>query len=267
MLIFLSHIHEERELAVLIKGALEAEFAGFVEVFVSSDGQSIPAGANFLRRIEDGLVSCIGAVYLISPRSVGRSWISFELGAVWIRSAISLRAGGKEIPALPFCHSGMSPGSLPQPIGSLNAIQAASSAQLELAFRALQAAVGGKGQLRTDFDDLAQKVSAFEKGYTVGENLVATLQELVAPQDRRRFLDACRALPATERMNMDCGIVDQKVADRALALSKGSLKGILLVSTNGSGTAFGSAGAVTGPMLHVSVPVAKVLEYAAQLLR
>ncbi len=65
--IFLSHIHEEMELAILIEEALKAEFSGFVDVFVSSDGVSIPAGANFLRRIENGLINCIGAVYLISP--------------------------------------------------------------------------------------------------------------------------------------------------------------------------------------------------------
>ena len=81
-LIFLSHIHEESSLALLVKQALENEFSGFVDVFVSSDGTSIPAGANFLKRIEDGLVSCIGAIYLISPNSVKRNWINFELGAV-----------------------------------------------------------------------------------------------------------------------------------------------------------------------------------------
>ena len=47
--IFLSHIHEEHELAGFIQEALEEEFSGFVNTFVSSDGASIPAGANFLR--------------------------------------------------------------------------------------------------------------------------------------------------------------------------------------------------------------------------
>lgn len=100
--IFLSHIHEERELALLIKQAIEYEFSGFVEVFVSSDGTSIPRGSNFLNRIENGLINCIGAVYLVSLVSVKRSWISFELGAVWIRNTLSLRNEGPEIPALPI---------------------------------------------------------------------------------------------------------------------------------------------------------------------
>lgn len=46
-MLFLSHITEEKELAAIIKSAIEEEFGGFVEVFVSSDGISIPAGSNF----------------------------------------------------------------------------------------------------------------------------------------------------------------------------------------------------------------------------
>ena len=66
-LIFLSHITEEKELAKIIKDAIEDEFSGFVEVFVSSDGNTIKAGQNFLNVIENGLVNCIAAIYLISP--------------------------------------------------------------------------------------------------------------------------------------------------------------------------------------------------------
>ncbi|WP_202617733.1 hypothetical protein, partial [Escherichia coli] len=60
-LIFLSHITEEKELAKIIKDAIEDEFSGFVEVFVSSDGNTIKAGQNFLNVIENGLVNCIAA--------------------------------------------------------------------------------------------------------------------------------------------------------------------------------------------------------------
>ncbi|HEJ0095018.1 TPA: toll/interleukin-1 receptor domain-containing protein [Citrobacter freundii] len=166
-LIFLSHITEEKELAKIIKDAIEDEFSGFVRVFVSSDGETIRAGQNFLKVIEDGLVECIAAIYLISPVSVQRSWISFELGAVWIRNAISQRNGEAEIPALPFCHSGMAFNSLPQPICNLNAVEANLASKLEFAFKSLQLAVGGRGRLKTDFDALAAQIQAFEKKYTV----------------------------------------------------------------------------------------------------
>ncbi len=72
-LIFLSHIHEEADFAHLIQKAIEVEFSGFVDVFVSSDGKTIPAGANFLKKVEKGLMDCVGAIYLISPVSVKRS--------------------------------------------------------------------------------------------------------------------------------------------------------------------------------------------------
>lgn len=177
-LLFLSHIHEEKNLAIIIKSAIEVEFAGFVEVFVSSDGTSIPAGANFLKRIEDGLVNCVGALYLISPKSINRNWINFELGAIWIRNAINIRSSAPEIPLLPLCHSGIAPHELPQPANNLNAIIANQSSQLEFAFRSIQSAVGGKGTLRTDFDSLAQEVIHFERKYTLIENIKKVLNLL-----------------------------------------------------------------------------------------
>ena len=170
-LIFLSHITEEKELAKIIKDAIEDEFAGFVSVFVSSDGETIKAGQNFLKVIEDGLVNCIAAIYLISPNSVKRSWISFELGAVWIRNALNQRAGLGDVPALPFCHSGMSFKNLPQPICNLNAIEANMASKLEFAFRSLQLAVGAKGRLRTDFDELAARVVDFENRYVLFDTI------------------------------------------------------------------------------------------------
>jgi hypothetical protein len=123
---------------------VEAEFSGFVDVFVSSDGASIATGTNFLRRIEDGLLNCIAAIYLISPESLGRNWINFELGAVWVRNATNLRASKSEIPAMPFCHSGCVPSGLPVPLNLLSAIESNQASQLSSAFGSMQKAVGGR---------------------------------------------------------------------------------------------------------------------------
>ncbi|WP_227728829.1 toll/interleukin-1 receptor domain-containing protein [Yersinia proxima] len=181
--IFLSHIHEEKELAILLKEAIESEFSGFIDVFVSSDGVSIPAGSNFLKRIEDGLINCIGAIFLLSPYSVNRNWINFELGAVWVRNAISQNNGGVNIPALPFCHSGIVPATLPQPICNLNGITASNSSELEFAFKSLQAAVGGKGKLRTDFDELASNIIIFVNKYTIQDSLKTIFDSVSMTKD------------------------------------------------------------------------------------
>lgn len=229
-LVFLSHIHEERELAKIVKGAIEDEFSGFVDVFVSSDGESIPAGANFLKRIEDGLVNCIGAVYLISPISVKRSWINFELGAIWIRSCVSERNGGEEIPTLPFCHSGMAYESLPQPICNLNAIQASVSSQLEFAFKSIQNAVGAKGRLRTDFNELALEISKFEDSYTVGDKV----KKLNKVFNGRLVLSKAKKLN-NGKYYIELGCIPKETYQQAKALIPQSLVNDLSLMMDGCG--------------------------------
>lgn len=167
-IIFLSHAHEERELAILLKSIILDEFSGFVDVFVSSDGQSIPTGSNFLEQIENGLVDCVAALYLISPMSVKRPWISFELGAVWIRNVISQRNQSPKIPVIPICHSGMTFGDLPPPINNINSVLAGNPDQLRSVLSRIQTAVGGKGELRTNFHELSLKVRQLEEKYSIG---------------------------------------------------------------------------------------------------
>jgi len=191
-LLFLSHVHEEKDLALLLKEALEAEFSGFVDVFVSSDGVCIPPGSNFLRKIEDGLVCCVGAMYLISPLSTRRHWVSFELGAVWIRNALNAANGGPQIPALPICHSGMSPGEMPAPLNHLNGIVASDPISLEAAFKSLQSAVGGRGALRTDFATLALDISETEKRYATEFAILAAAHQPPRAPPIRPALEAIR---------------------------------------------------------------------------
>ena len=44
MIAFISHISEEKNLALVFKKWIESSFLGQISVFVSSDPQSIPAG-------------------------------------------------------------------------------------------------------------------------------------------------------------------------------------------------------------------------------
>jgi hypothetical protein len=168
--IFLSHIHEEKNIAILIQNKLEEEFSGFVDIFVSSDGKSIPAGTNFLKRIEEILISSSAGLFLVSNRSVKRNWINFELGAIWIRG---IKDG--VIPAIPICHSGITPKNLPPPLNSLNAVRASDASQLEQAFYSLQKAVGGKGKLRTDFVELSDQIKEIERRNILCSHLARVL--------------------------------------------------------------------------------------------
>jgi len=238
--IFLSHIHEERELAILIKTSLEDEFGGFVNVFVSSDGVNIPAGANFLKRIEDGLIDCVGAIYLISPLSVKRNWINFELGAVWVRSAMSVRAGKEELPTLPMCHSGMTRSALPPPLNNLNAIDANQRSQLSFAFRSLQAAVGGKGALRTDFDRLANEIAGLESIYTLGRHL-ETLLRIITPNRAgvAKVIEHCQENSGI--ITLKLGFIENDVVKQLQDLETKELNGKIEVHITNPGTSFGTS--------------------------
>jgi hypothetical protein len=241
-MIFLSHIHEESELAILIKSAIEDEFSGFVEVFVSSDGTSIASGANFLKKIESALVSCTAAIYLISPISVKRSWVNFELGAIWIRSAIQERSGQPEIPLIPVCHSGMSPSELPSPINNLNAISGTDAASLERAFKSIQAAMGGKGRLKTDFDELSSKIGAIQERYTMGDNL-RSFFELLMGENVKPMIKHFKGVYGPDKIKIDIDGVDtdnfkkaqsilQKIQHLGITLTSESLS--LVVGKTGS---------------------------------
>jgi hypothetical protein len=262
-LLFLSHIHEEKDLAVLFKDALEDEFSGFVDVFVSSDGKSIPAGANFLKKIEDGLTDCIGAVYLISPISVKRNWVNFELGAAWIRNAINLKSGEGEIPTLPICHSGIIPADLPQPLNNLNAIQANKATQLEFAFRSLQIAVGGKGKLKTNFDKLAHEIKEFEKNYTIGDNLKKMLNLIGG--DINKLISHCKQQPPNVSTTLDLGFLETSIIKTLKDYESNELQGLITVHTDKPGTSFRTNGAINGAKVSIVLNVSFILEFEDKL--
>ncbi|MEB2535841.1 toll/interleukin-1 receptor domain-containing protein [Burkholderia anthinoferrum] len=239
-LIFISHIHEEGALAKLFKDAIETEFGGFVEVFVSSDhggiaqGAGIKAGAHFVEAVEAALVNCVAAFYLISPKSVRRPWVNFELGAVWCRGAVQKAAGGDRVMALPICHSGVVPSGLPAPLNALNAITATRALDLEFAFMSLQRILGVSGSpLRTDFAKFAANAKRLEDLYTVGEVLARNLHAtLMIREDVVRLIDQCRSETqrGTKVFTINVARVKQATADawsesvREQLLDKVSLK-------------------------------------------
>ena len=104
--VFVSHVGEEAAVASRLKAALSRDFLGLVDVFVSSDADSIAAGEDWLQSIEQALKESALLVILCSPTSITRPWVNFEAGAAWMRG----------IPLVPLCHAGLTPGDLPMPL-------------------------------------------------------------------------------------------------------------------------------------------------------
>lgn len=109
-IIFLSHFSQEATVAFALKTTLEKAFLGMVDVFVSSDGKSIPKGKNFMDTIKTAIEQSVYGLVLLSPDSVARPWVNIEFGAFW--------ALGK--PITPLLHGELSFKQLEPPYNSMN---------------------------------------------------------------------------------------------------------------------------------------------------
>ncbi len=154
-LLFISHITEEKELAIAFKNLVESHFLGMLDVFVSSNENSIAMGQRWLDNITVALKSCAVEVIICSPQSIRRPWINFEAGAGWVR----------DIPVIPLCHSGIEPSQLPMPLNLLQAAKATEISSLKLVFPVLANALGAKSP-NVDFSDFTDLVKEFETKYT-----------------------------------------------------------------------------------------------------
>lgn len=104
--VFISHITEEKELAVNFKNYLSKRFQSSIDIFVSSDMESIGLGNEWFSTIKSNLANCDLMIILCSINSINRPWINFEAGCGSIRN----------IPVIPICHSGFTPDKLPYPL-------------------------------------------------------------------------------------------------------------------------------------------------------
>jgi hypothetical protein len=144
--VFISHISKESALAQVLKERLLADFAGRLDVFVSSDRSSIGAGTKWLDEVDQALKQADLVVVMASPESMTRPWVNFEAGAVWLR-------GTRLVPA---CHSGMTPATLPNPLNMLQAIDFADATGLQKLYDAVTTMLG-KAPPQVDFDAMARR--------------------------------------------------------------------------------------------------------------
>jgi hypothetical protein len=132
--IFVSHIHEEAELAAAVKNGVEDAFRGHLRVFVSSDIRDNPGGKEWAAKLKSELKDprLRLLVTLASQRSVVEPWISTEMGAAWIL--------GRDI--FPLCHSGLQPGALPRPMSDFGGTDLGADDSASRLIRAVEEATG-----------------------------------------------------------------------------------------------------------------------------
>ena len=107
--IFISHIHEDAEIALAIKkflmemlrmsftlmrirgifprtGSAQSilQFHKPLDIFVSSDPERILPGEDWLAQMKLALESAIIVIPLLTRQSLTRPWVNFETGAAWL---------------------------------------------------------------------------------------------------------------------------------------------------------------------------------------
>lgn len=79
-IIFLSHSSADKNYLEKLKLYLNEKTGGTLQIFLSSDGQSIPFGKNWVHSIEEALDDSKLMFVIISPNSINSKWIYFEAG-------------------------------------------------------------------------------------------------------------------------------------------------------------------------------------------
>ena len=107
--IFFSHSSQDRIPLNQLKDIFLEKIGSTVNVFLSSDGQSIPFGKNWVKEVENALQDCKIMFVFLTPASIHSNWIYFEAG----------HAYSKGIKVIPVGFLGMDLNSVKPPLSLL----------------------------------------------------------------------------------------------------------------------------------------------------
>jgi hypothetical protein len=129
--VFLSHAVTDEPIAKVIHDEIRRIFADGVNVFASSVPGVVKPGRDWLKEIRVNLDAATAVIVIVSPVSLNRPWVWFEVGASWSR----MEEGEGVI--LPICVPEVDKGSLPEPLGRLQAMSLGKAAETKAVFQAL----------------------------------------------------------------------------------------------------------------------------------
>jgi hypothetical protein len=134
--VFVSHATSDGEFANAVKQEIEKVFADGLAVFCTSSPGAIGAGSDWLSDVEGKLSVAKAVIAIVTPVSIERPWLWFEVGATWAKG----RAGDCKI--YPVCAAEIDLSDLPPPLDRLQALSMGRAADLKLLFEALIAQFG-----------------------------------------------------------------------------------------------------------------------------
>jgi len=115
-IVFISHATKDKDILNKLLRLLQRNCSNTVTFFLSSDGQSVQFGSNWVYSIEKALNECNLLLSFISPNSVKSQWLLFEMGVAYSR----------KIKVVPIGILGIDLARLPPPISLLQGFNLAS---------------------------------------------------------------------------------------------------------------------------------------------
>ena len=85
-IVFISHTKTDYAIANILNAEIKRVFANDVQVFASSVPGTVKPGADWLNEVEENLDKAKAVIVLITPISINRPWIWFEIGASWSKT-------------------------------------------------------------------------------------------------------------------------------------------------------------------------------------
>jgi hypothetical protein len=144
--IFISHAAVDSEIAIGLKEAISTAFPN-VEIFVSSDPESLAPGDQWVQKILSALEKASLIIAIVSERGLSRKWVWFESGRAWF-SGIKL---------FPCCLGKVRKSKLEPPFSLIQGLNIDMSGDLHNLFDQISQILA-KPQLEVDFDELAQEL-------------------------------------------------------------------------------------------------------------
>lgn len=129
--LFISHASSDGEFASVLQAEIQKVFADGINVFCTSSPGAIGASVDWLKTIEEKLNSAQAVIVIVTPVSIERPWLWFEVGASW------LRARKDEVAIYPLCAPEIDFNDLPSPLDRLQALSMGKVIDLKLLFEGL----------------------------------------------------------------------------------------------------------------------------------
>lgn len=84
-IVFFSHSSKDENVLMKLKEIIDKKTGEAIDIFLSSDGQSIPLGKNWVVSLEKGLEKASIMFVFLSPNSIDSNWVYFEAGYSYSR--------------------------------------------------------------------------------------------------------------------------------------------------------------------------------------